>query len=327
MSAVFRGPLAAQFGEFTTLMTTTGGSHASLLATLGRLDRFLAASYPEAITLTKGILTEWFASFDHLRSTSRRRYRTATFNVCGFLRRRDPATATGEDFEPLRCPRSFRPHIFSHQEITRLLAAARELAPRSADPMRPWSTELVITLLYTAGLRIGEVVRLQVRDYDPVEATLVIRETKFAKTRMVPLSTSAKGIVDDYLERRRRLGLSCAPNDPLRCCPSNHPPCLGAVQAALVRLMRDAGLKPPRGRGPRIHDIRHTFALERVRQWYREGKDVQILLPRLVTYLGHRGLESTQLYLSVTPAVLLEASACFERFAGMFRHGDEEVVP
>jgi len=326
MSAPFRGPLAASFGEFAVLMRTTGGSHTSLLATVGRLDRFLAASHPKATTLTKGIVTEWFASFQHLRPASRRRYRTATFKVCTFLRRRDPATASIEDFEPLRCPRSFRPHIFTPQEISRLLAAARELPSRSADPMRPWSAELVIVLLYTAGLRIGEVVRLQVRDYDPAAATLLIRGTKFAKTRLVPLSASAKKVVDDYLTRRRQLGLSVAPDHPLRCCPSNHPPCLGAVQVALVRLMRAVGLKPPRGRGPRIHDIRHTFAVERVRQWYREGKDVQLLLPRLVTYLGHRGLESTQLYLSVTPAVLHDASARFELFAGKCSH-DREVKP
>lgn len=326
MTARFRGPLAASFDEFATLMRTTGGSHSSLLATLGRLDRFLAATCPQVTTLTKGILTSWFATFDHLRPASRRRYRTATFKVCTFLRRRDPATPSMEGFEPLRSPRSFRPHIFSRDEIVRLLAAARALPPRSSDPMRPWSAELVITLLYTAGLRIGEVVRLQVRDYDPSDATLLIRETKFAKTRLVPLSVSATRIVDDYLERRRRSDLSCAPDDPLRCCPSNHPPCVGAVQVALVRLLRAAGLKPPRGRGPRIHDLRHTFAVERVRQWYRDGRDVQVLLPRLVTYLGHRGLESTQLYLSITPAVLQEASGRFELFAGADSH-IHEVKP
>jgi len=326
MSSAFRGPLAVRFDEFTTLMQATGGRHLPLLSTLGRLDRFLATSYPEATTLTKTILAAWFASFDQLRPSSRMRYRSATFQVCKFLRGRDPATASIKDFEPLRCSHSFRPYIFSREEITRLLAAARALPARSADPMRPWSSELVITLLCTAGLRIGEVVRLQVRDYDAADATLVVRETKFAKTRLVPVSASAKRIVDEYLARRRRLGLSCLPLDPLRCCPSNHPPCLGAVQVALVRLMRGAGLKPPRGRGPRIHDIRHTFAVERVHQWYREGKDVQALLPRLVTYLGHRNLESTQRYLSLTPAVLHEASARFERFADKFSHG-REVKP
>lgn len=316
MSATFYGPLAVRFGEFTTLMEATGGRHTSLLATLRRLDRFLATSYPQATTLTKGVLTAWFASFDHLLPASRSRYRSATFQVCKFLRRRDSATGSIDDFEPLRCPASFRPYIFSGEQIVRLLTAARELPARPADPMRPWSAELVITLLYTAGLRIGEVVRLQVRDYDATNATLTVRETKFAKTRLVPVSTSARRTIDEYLTRRRRLGLSCIPNDPLRCCPSNHPPCVAAVQDGLADLMRQCGLKSRLGRGPRVHDIRHTFAVERIRQWYQQGKDVQALLPQLVTYLGHRNLASTQRYLSVTPAVLHEASARFELLAG-----------
>ena len=175
---------------------------------------------------------------------------------------------------------------------------------------------LVIALLYTTGLRISEVVRLEVRDYDARAGTLVVRETKFAKTRMVALSPSVRKVVDEYLVRRRDLGLSCEPESPLRCCPRNRSPCLGSVQVALVRMMRGCGLKPMRGRrGPRVHDIRHSFAVHRVLDWYRRGEDVQLLLPRLVTYMGHRGLESTQRYLSLTPAVLVEASARFEKFA------------
>lgn len=320
MSAGFRGPLAVRFDEFATLMRATGGRHISLLLNLRRLDHFLATSFPEATTLTKVILIAWFASFDHLQPTSQSRYRTATFQVCKFLRRRDLTTSSIEDFLPLRCPRSFRPYIFSNEEIVRLITAARELPARSADPMRPHSAELVITLLYTAGLRIGEVVRLQVRDYDANNGTLVIRETKFAKTRLVPVSISARRIIDGYLERRRELGLSCLPSDPLRCCPNNHLPCLGTVQNRLADLMRKCAIKPARGRGPRVHDIRHTFAVERVRQWYREGKDVNALLPHLVTYLGHRNLESTQRYLSLTPAVLHEAGARFEAFSGNSAH-------
>lgn len=320
MTDAFHGPLAVRFNEFTTLMRATGGHHTSLLATLGRLDQFLAVSFPDATTLTKAVLIAWFTSFDHLRPASRKRYRSATFQVCKFLKRRDAATSGIEDFMPLRCSRTFRPYIFSSKEIARLLTAARGLAPRSADPMRPNSAKLVITLLYTAGLRIGEVVRLQVRDYDATEGTLIIRQTKFAKTRLVPVSTSARRMIDGYLAQRRELGLSCTPEDPLRCCPNNRPPCLGAVQKALTDLMRQCAIKPPKGGGPRVHDIRHTFAVERVRQWYREGKDVQSLLPRLVTYLGHRSLESTQLYLSLTPAVLHEAGARFEAFSATSAH-------
>jgi len=177
--------------------------------------------------------------------------------------------------------------------------------------------ELIVGLLYTAGPRIGEVARLQVRDYDPQKASLTIRATKFAKSRIVPLSDSARRLLEAYLRRRAEVGRAYSQEDPLLCGPCGRGPCLGSIQSALTMLMRRSGLKPKHGRaGPRVHDIRHTFAVHRILQWYRAGRDVQALLPRLVTYMGHRGIESTQLYLSVTPDVLEEASTRFGRFVG-----------
>jgi integrase/recombinase XerD len=299
-------------------MRSTGGRHVSLFLTVGRFDRFLSRAYPKATTITKEILLAWFSSFDHLRPASRSRYRSATFQLCKFLRCRDPRAATREDIPPLRIPSDFHPYIFSPEQIARLLRAARELDVLRSDPLRPWSMELVLVLLYTAGLRIGEVMRLEVRDYDAAAATLIIRETKFAKTRLVALSTSAKKVLDAYLVRRRKLRLRCEPTDPLRCSPANRAPCVGGTQAGLTSLMRRCGMKPARGRcGPRVHDVRHTFAVHRVLDWYCQGQDVQALLPRLVTYMGHRGLESTQRYLALTPAVLREAGTRFETFAGI----------
>lgn len=316
----FHGPLATDFAQFANVMRGTGGTHVTLVATIRRFDRFLARSYPELTALSRDVLTAWFSSFVDLRPASQRRYRTATFQLCKFLHRRDPLTPTREDFEPLRRSRGFRPYPFSREEMARLLNAARQVPRRSRDPLRPESLELVITLLYTAGLRIGEVVRLDVRDYDASVATLVIRETKFSKSRLVPVSASARGVLEGYLRQRQDLGLSCDPEDPLVWSPGRSRLCLGSTQAALVRLMRRCGLKPASGRsGPRVHDIRHAFALHRLVQWYEEGLDVQALLPWLSTYMGHRGLESTQLYLSMSPELLRKASQRFDEFSQLSR--------
>ncbi|HJW76854.1 MAG TPA: tyrosine-type recombinase/integrase, partial [Thermoleophilia bacterium] len=242
MSSAFKGPLAHDFNTFATLMRSTGGRHITLFATVRRLDGFLARSYPKATTITKEILLAWFASFEHLRPTSQSRYRSATFQVCKFLRRRDASTTTREEIAPLRLRQDFQPYIFSTEEIGQLLRAARELAVLTSDPLRPWSMELVVVLLYTTGMRIGEVVRLEIRDYDAAAATLVIRETKFAKTRLVALSTSAQKVLEAYLARRRALGLRYEPTDPLRCCPADHVPCVGGTQMALTKLLRECGL-------------------------------------------------------------------------------------
>jgi site-specific recombinase XerD len=312
----FKGPLAKELVVFSSLLHSTGGKHGQTLAVARRLDQFLAIAYPEVTSLTKDVLRAWFDTFKHLKYTSQARYRTATFQFCKFLHSRDFKTATQEEFEPLRHSRTFRPHIFSIEQIKVLLQSARKLAPRPCDPLRHSRTELIVGLLYSSGLRIGEIVRLLVRDYESDSGILTIRETKYAKSRIVPLSDSAQRLIDCYLVQRVQLGLKFKSQDPILCGPGGRRPCLGSIQRTLVRLMRQCGFKPNRGRcGPRIHDIRHTFAVHRLLQWYREEKDVQILLPRLVTYMGHRGLESTQLYLSVTPDVLREASTRFAQFA------------
>lgn len=328
MTLQFKGPLATEFSRFAQQMLSSGGQHITLFATVRRLDTFLTRRHPAATVLTREVLADWLSSFAHLQPNSQSRYRCATFLLCKFLHGREPATATRQDFVPLRCQSSFRPHILSRSDVADLLQTARKLPARSYNPLRPKTIELAFVLLYTAGLRIGEVGRLRLCDYDPVEATLLIRETKFAKTRLVPLSPTARTVLDAYLHKRRRLGLSHLPTDSLLWPMMNGGPAvrisLGSLQRALVRVMRDSGLKPPTGRrGPRIHDIRHTFAVHRVVQWYREGVDVQKRLPQLSTYMGHRGIESTQLYLSVIPDVLQEASILFERLACRTASGEE----
>lgn len=314
----FQGPLAPQLRSFAVRMERSGGSHAALFLILQRLDRFLTSHYPDTSYLSREIVREWFTSFAHLRPTSQSRYRTATFQFCKYLAREDPLTARYEDFSPVRLDRSFRPYIFSHEQVVHLLEETRR-QPAYPSPLRPWTLELIIALLYSSGLRIGEVVRLDLSDYDRSQGTLLIRQTKFQKTRLVPLSGSCCRLIDAYLERRTDLGFDGSPATPLVWPLTGSLPrraCLASIQEAITRLMRQTNLKPPRGRiGPRIHDFRHTFAATRVLKWYREGVDVQARLPHLATYLGHRGVESTQRYLTVIPGVLEEVSPRFARFA------------
>jgi integrase/recombinase XerD len=313
----FQGPLAAELAMFAVHMERTGGHHVTLFLILARLDRFLVSKHPGLSHFSRDVVCEWFSSFAHLKTASQERYRSATFQFCNYLRREDPLTASYEDFIPLRRDRSFRPYIYSLEEIARLLEEARRQPP-SPSRLRPWTLELIVALLYSSGLRIGEVVRLDGGDYDANEGTMLIRQTKFEKTRLVPLSSSCRRLVDEYLDKRRLLGFDNGPGAPLiwpLTGARSKRACLGSVQAAVTRLMRQCGIKSARGRGPRIHDMRHAFAAHRVLQWYRAGADVQALLPHLATYMGHRDVESTQVYLTVIPGVLEEASTRLARFA------------
>jgi len=207
-----------------------------------------------------------------------------------------------------------RPYVFAEAEVERLLDAAGTFPSRNA-PLRPLVLHAMITLAYCAGLRLGEIVSLTLGDLDLETGLLEIRETKFFKSRRLPLAPSAINVLSGYLRARRAAGAPSAPDaplwwTPLRRCGYSY----SMTEKLLARVIRRAGLKPARGpRGPRVHDVRHTFVARRMMQWYRDDVDPQTRLPDLATYLGHKDIRSTLVYLNITPDLLQQASERYRR--------------
>ncbi len=206
-----------------------------------------------------------------------------------------------------------QPYIYSSDEVERLLRAAR-VFPSPKAPLRPLTLYTMLVLAYCVGLRMGEIVRLELCDVHLEEGTLEIRETKFFKSRRLPIKPSVATALTAYLARRGQAGLPTRPDAPLFCHE------LGgyayvAAEHLLRRVVRAAGLKPEPGRrGPRIHDLRHTFVVHRMLEWYRQGINPQARLPYLATYLGHRDIHSTLVYLTITQELLGLAN---ERFRAL----------
>jgi len=205
-----------------------------------------------------------------------------------------------------------RPHIFSPADIRRMLDVARSY-PSPHAPLRPFSLYTMVLLAYCSGLRRGELARLDLGDVDLQSATITVRETKFYKTRILPLSDSVMAELRAYLDARRRAG---APQDPQSGLfwqdhfNDRYAPVV--VSTMITNVMRRAGFKPPSGRtGPRVHDLRHSMVVNRILQWYRSGINPQDRLRFLSTYMGHRDINSTLVYITVTQDLLQEAS---ERF-------------
>jgi integrase/recombinase XerD len=215
---------------------------------------------------------------------------------------------------------SYTPYIYSQSELKRLLAGVTAATgPRSdidADTLR-----MFLLLLYGAGLRRGEARRLKVGDVDLLRSLLHIRGTKFFKTRLVPLALSLNTVLTAFVakhcSRRSRDG-----EDVLFCKRDGAPLTDSAIGAAFRRLRAVAGIKRHGGvrNQPRLHDLRHSAAVHRVTFWYRSGADLNDLLPKLATYLGHKDLSGTQRYLTMTEDLLAEASRRFEAFAQGGRH-------
>jgi integrase/recombinase XerD len=142
------------------------------------------------------------------------------------------------------------------------------------------------------------------------EEAIEIQDTKFFKSRRLPLSSSVMAALRDYLEARRKAGAPEKPNAPLFWHQKGGYS-YSAAGALLKFMIRRAGLHPDRGRGPRLHDLRHTFVVHRMTAWYQQGINPQNRLPYLAAYLGHRNIYSTLVYLTVTQELLQHAN---ERF-------------
>jgi len=214
----------------------------------------------------------------------------------------------------LASPRRPAPYIYRTHEIEALLDAARALGPRGA--LRPDTYVTLIGLLASSGLRVGEAVELRPRDVrlDDRPPHLIVREAKFHKTRLVPLHPTTAQALRRYQERRRKLGYDgLAETFFVSECPG--PLRAPSVRRTFVALAREVGLRPSTGPGPRLHDMRHTFAVARLLAWYREGADVRARLPELSVYLGHVRPQDTYWYLTATPELLAPAAARFASFA------------
>jgi integrase/recombinase XerD len=205
---------------------------------------------------------------------------------------------------PGRASRRAVPYLYSSQDIAGLMAAARELRPLQAA-----TYETLVGLLAVSGLRVGEAIRLDCGDLDDEHSMLVVRDTKFAKSRQVPLHETTLAALHEYLRRRDELHPNAA-GPSLFVSTTGTRLLYKVVQPTFARLCERAGLQPrsPRCR-PRLHDLRHSLAVSTLLDWYRSGADIGALLPRLSTLLGHTDPASTYWYLQAAPE-LLALAAC-----------------
>ena len=199
------------------------------------------------------------------------------------------------------------PFIYSPGDIEALMAQARQLSPMPAA-----THETLIGLLAATGMRVGEAIRLDRADIDWADAVLTIRESKFGKTRMVPVLDSTLTMLGRYVRTRGRLCPQTATASFFVSTAGTR--LIYACVGQVFRRLRDrAGVGAGADYRPRIHDLRHTFAVRTLLSWYQAGDDVEARLPILSTYLGHRDPRSTYWYLSAAPELLALAASQLER--------------
>jgi integrase len=293
---------------------------------LASFTRYVASVHHQG-PLTVDLMANWARqdkAQSHKPGTGARRLK-ALRPFTRWLRQFEPCTEVPDEsvFGPV--PGRVTPHIYRETEIVDLLAAARALNPRGG--LRAATFETLFGLIASTGLRVSEARALLDDDVDLTVGTLTVRQTKFAKSRLLPLHPSTVEALTRYRQLRNR-HVRVATDSPFfigtRGRRLGQPLSDRQVHRVFIELRNQLGWVD-RGAhgGPRIHDMRHGFAVRRVMLWHEQGIDIDQSMLALSTYLGHAKISNTYWYLTGVPELMALAGGKFERFAQAPGVGDE----
>lgn len=312
----FRSCMAERLEGFVALRRLAGTDYQSQIRLLMYFDDFLVKLHFDKPHLTRKIVQRYLASLSHLHPRTRYNRFSVVSQFCRYLCRFEPFCYVPETIGPVKSETSRIPYIFTKTQIWDLLAQAAKLQPQQS--LRPHTYHTLFGLLYTTGLRIGEALALNIKDFYHQSTRLYIREGKFQKSRWVPLAPSTCAILEKYIDKRQN-AIPSAKNAPLFISLKHSRLHRSTVYQTFCTLLEQCRIHKSKGHGPRIHDLRHTFAVHRLVQWYSDGQDINARLPALATYMGHVGISSTQVYIQATPELYEQAH---QRFLNYVRNNN-----
>jgi site-specific recombinase XerD len=314
-SPVFLSSMAAFLNQFVQYKRALNRKYRADAEVLRLFDRYLKSCHIADWPAIDSALIDDFLksrprvsprSYNHLLGVVHRFF---AFAVMQQWMQRNPVTASPRAETGGRIP-----YLFDLKAARQLLAVARSLPERSMARYRGLVYETIFALLYGLGLRVGEVVRLTLADADFTRDLLFIRETKFCKSRIVPLGPNLALRLKRYVEQR--YGCNAASERPLFSFTKR-----GCIHEATISqtfhtLLPKLQLRiPPGVSPPRLHDLRHSFAVATLLRWYRQGIDPNCRLMHLSTFLGHVDPNSTAVYLTITEELLHQAAQRFQALA------------
>jgi integrase/recombinase XerD len=315
----FHSGLAPALRQYLATRRALGRAYIAQEAVLRRWDDFLQHRFGQMHRIRSEMFHGWAQTMLQLTHGEQLKHLQVVRSFLQFHARQHPETyipdsATFPKPVPYRHPR-----LVSAKEMAQVLATARRLPVSHQNPLRPETVRLALLLLFCCGLRRGELLRLQWRHFDTRENVLRIDETKFHKSRLVPLSKSVAKELTAYQKLRHRRRLAVQPEHYIIW--SDNPVALEQVYSAPAlagnwrQLCLATGVIDERGRPPRLHDLRHSAAVCILERWYRTGANLHAKLPYLATYLGHVNPVSTHHYLHFTPELQQAAGRRFHDYA------------
>lgn len=295
--------------DFITLRRKLGCQFREQARILAEFDGFVARARHDGVPTTE-LACDFATANPGLAGSGQRQRFQLVRQFYDYLATFEPRTPVLDPRE-LRSPRTrFIAHIYAVAELGRLLQEARTISRR--NPIRGITLHAIVGLAASTGLRIGEIVRLDRADVHLETGVLTLRRSKFAKDRLVPVHPSTLEALRRYASvRDARYSQSGSAAFFLTLRGERF--ARGTLEGDFCQLTRRAGLRRALARGPRFHDLRHTFAVRRLVAWYEEGADVQAMLPVLATYMGHVCYSDTAYYLQATAELLGIAADRFQR--------------
>ena len=310
----FRSGVAPLIERFIQEKQAVGYKYQFGALALERLDRFLAKKGLTQCELPRELASKWLAKRPH-ESAANHGYRGHTLRRLAIfmVNQGYPAYVPDRHLMAKGGDGGFTPRILTHAEIRRVLHVADHIKPSGKSPLRHLVMPEMFRLLYGCGLRVSEALHLKVGDVDLERGVLRLRETKFGKDRQVPPAISLVQRLQRFDREfgRRPASAYFFPN--VRGGPWH----ISSVYSFYRKLLARSGISHAgRGKGPRVHDLRHTFAVHRLLHWYREGADLNAKLPVLATYMGHLDILGTQHYLHLTAELFPEITSRSQAYFG-----------
>ena len=312
MKIRFKGPMSQTIKQYLSLQRSLGLIIKNADYILDNFDQYLAVHFPKVKQVTRKMITDYLTTTHHLHSSSRCHVLSTLRQFCRFLFQLNPKTYIPHKnlLPPSRI--KVRPHIYSETELQNILRRTRQLGPPGS--LRPHTFTTLFSLLWVSGMRISEALNLNLEDVDIEAGVIHIRQTKFFKSRFIPLSSSSVVALLQYRNKRAQYSHSHSSSAPFfvnergkRCCSTT-------IRQTFWEIIQVLGIKTAHGERPRIHDFRHSFATRWLNEFYRSGKDPTAYLPILATYLGHANISNTQIYLHTSIELLQIAGQQFNNY-------------
>jgi site-specific recombinase XerD len=308
----FQSVLSAFMEKFLQEKHACGYTYHEPTRILRHLDHFLVQEGLATSELPGSLARRWLAKKVHESARTQQQRITVFRQFSRFLLRLGYSTYVPDSTLAARNCSTFAPRMLSDEELGKFFQALDALEPTARSPLRHLIMPEVFRLLYGCGFRVREVLKLRVRDVDLNQGIITVRQGKGRKDRWVPPALPLVNRLRKYAARFENR----PPDAAFFPGPSGGPFSLRTVYTLFRQLLLRCGIPHAgRGKGPRIHDCRHLFAVHALRRWYRNGEDLDAKLPLLATYLGHQHLSGTQRYLHLTaelfPEITARAEAAF----------------